>query len=134
MNTSQSYIAVIMCNDFAHEVTRAFPSRAEADAAAKQRIGELLQSSVDVRVRFHYSVHPLTEAAKPSQTDGCASAIEKAHRIAMEAGHRSVGTQHLLLAVLHDESLATQALALMGIFVDWTELHAHVLALTNPNA
>lgn len=136
MSTSQSYIAVIQRNDFSHEVTRAFDTPAEAEAEANRRI-EALRSECyldNLIPRFHYRVHALPVVPEMAQTDRFIAAVKRARRIATDAGHRSVGTQHLLLAVLDPESLATQALACMGIFIKWTDLHAHVMSITNPNA
>ena len=61
----------------------------------------------------------MTASGPPSPTDGLVSEVRAAYRAAADLGHNRIASEHLLLALLDDESASGQALRACGLSRDF---------------
>ena len=61
----------------------------------------------------------MTASGPPSPTDGLISEVRAAYRAAADLGHNRIASEHLLLALLDDESASGQALRACGLSRDF---------------
>ncbi len=80
---------------------------------------ETLQDKLRGKLKKKEKTPRVTASGPPSPTDGLVSEVRAAYRAAADLGHNRIASEHLLLALLDDESASGQALRACGLSRDF---------------